>query len=145
MNSIQNLATAVSSCKMNGRAVDCDQLLSYFGISESFVFFFFLFLAAFLIALLVANWKLYTKAGKPGWASLVPIYNMIVMLQIIGRPLWWLVLFFVPFANVIIALIMVDDLSRVFGKGIGFSIGLLFLPIIFIPILAFGKAEYRHP
>jgi hypothetical protein len=94
------------------------------------------------IIIFVSYWKIYQKAGKPGWAAIVPIYNIIVLLEIIKKPTWWILLFFVPFANIIILFLMVHELSKVFGKDIGFTFGLIFLPVIFFPILGFGKSAY---
>ena len=102
----------------------------------------YLILAVLLIASL---WKVFTKAGKPGWAAIVPIYNLIVLFQIVGRPWWWLLLMLIPFVNFIIAIIVYIDLAKSFGKGVGFGIGLLFLSFIFLPILAFGDAQYVGP
>src|SRR5258707_8510753 len=100
-----------------------------------------------LIALLliVAMWKVFTKAGQPGWASIIPIYNLYVWCKIVGRPWWWILLMLIPFVNLIIAIILLIDLAKSFGKGVGFGIGLLLLPFIFFPILGFGSAQYQGP
>jgi hypothetical protein len=98
-----------------------------------------------MVFFVICYWKIYTKAGKPGWACIVPIYGTIVLLEIVGKPWWWLFLFFIPFVGLIFAIIMVHNLSLSFGKGAGFTLGLLFLSPIFIPILAFGSAEYKGP
>ncbi len=99
-----------------------------------------------LIVLMVASmWRIYTKAGKPGWAAIIPFYNIIVLLEIVGRPWWWLLLLFVPLLNLVIAIIVYIDLAKSFGKGVGFAIGLLLLSFIFFPILAFGDATYQGP
>ncbi len=90
----------------------------------------------------ICAWKIYAKAGKPGWAALVPIYNLIVQLEIINRPVWWLVLLFVPFVNFVISILIAIDLAKSFGRSTGFGIGLVFLPVIFYPILAFGSSTY---
>ena len=90
-------------------------------------------------------WKVFTKAGKPGWAAIVPIYNIIVFLEIIGRPVWWIVLMCIPLVNVVIAIIVVIDLAKSFGKGGGFAAGLILLTIVFLPMLAFGSAQYQGP
>ena len=90
-------------------------------------------------------WRIFVKAGKPGWASIVPIYNLLVEFEIVGRPWWWLLLMFVPVANVVIGVIVLLDLAKVFGKGTGFGLGLIFLPFIFIPVLAFDNAKYLGP
>ena len=78
--------------------------------------FIILAFAAFMIA---AVWKVYSKAGKPGWAAIVPIYNLIVLLEIIGRPLWWIFLFLIPLANVVFSFIVHIDLAKSFGKTTG--------------------------
>lgn len=99
-------------------------------------------LIAFVILLIAAAWKINVKAGQPGWACIVPIYRTIINLRIIGKPGWWFFLLLIPFVNFIIFFIMAIELAKVFGKGTGFGIGLLLLPFIFSPILAFGKSEY---
>jgi len=96
-----------------------------------------------LMVLMVASyWKIFAKAGKPGWASIVPIYNLVVYLQMVNRPVWWIVLFFVPIVNIVIAIVLVHDLSKSFGKGMGWTLGLLFLGIVFVPVLAFGSDPF---
>jgi hypothetical protein len=101
----------------------------------------------FLIGIfyVVCMWKIFVKAGKPGWASIVPIYNIIVLLEIVGRPVWWLLLFFVPFVNFVIGIMLMIDLAKAFGKDVGFAILLILLPIVGYPMLAFGKADYVGP
>lgn len=94
------------------------------------------------ILMIASVWKVFTKAGQPGWAAIVPIYNLIVMLQIAGKPVWWLILFFIPVVNLVVAVMMVVALARSFGKGTGFGIGLLLLSFVFYPILGFGDARY---
>jgi Family of unknown function (DUF5684) len=100
-----------------------------------------------LIALLVivAMWKVFTKAGQPGWASIIPIYNIYIWCKIVGRPGWWVILLFIPLVNFIIAIILSIDLAKSFGKGVGFGLGLAFLGFIFWPILGFGSAQYQGP
>ena len=96
----------------------------------------------FIVAIVAAYWMVFQKAGKPGWAAIIPIYNLIILLQIVQRPIWWIILFFIPFVSLIIAIIIALDLAQSFGKGAGFGLGLIFLPIIFYPILGFGDAVY---
>jgi hypothetical protein len=103
---------------------------------------FFFAIALFLI---VAEWKIYTKAGKPGWAVLIPFYNYYVLLKIVGKPGWWLLWMFVPFANFIVIIWVINLLSKSFGHGVGFTLGLIFLSIIFVPILGFGDSKYVGP
>src|SRR5436309_9526122 len=100
-----------------------------------------------LIALLiiVAMWKVFTKAGQPGWASIIPIYNLYIWCKIVGRPGWWILLMLIPFVNIIVGIILCIDMAKSFGKGAGFGIGLALLGVIFIPILGFGSAQYQGP
>jgi hypothetical protein len=100
-----------------------------------------------LIALLliVAMWKVFTKAGQPGWASIIPIYNLYIWCKIVGRPGWWIILMLIPFVNIIIGIILCIDMAKSFGKGAGFGIGLALLGIIFVPILGLGSAQYQGP
>lgn len=94
---------------------------------------------------IAAFWMIFTKAGEPGWAAIVPIYNTIVLLKIVGRPSWWIFLMFIPFVNLVFLIIAYNDLSKSFGKDPGFTVGLILLPFIFFPILGFGSARYLGP
>lgn len=98
---------------------------------------------AVAVVVIIGAWKVFVKAGKPGWGVLVPIYNVILLLDIAGRPAWWVVLFFVPIVNFIVAILVSIDVAKKFGKGTGFGLGLLFLGAIFYPILGFGSAQYQ--
>jgi hypothetical protein len=96
-----------------------------------------------LVALTIAGmWKSFEKAGQPGWAAIIPIYNIIVLLQIIGKPLWWIVLFFIPIVGFIVFILVNIKFAEKFGKGAGFGIGLSFLAFIFYPMLGFGDAQF---
>jgi hypothetical protein len=95
------------------------------------------------VLIIVSMWKVFTKAGEPGWAVLIPIYNTYVMLKIAGKPGWWLILLFIPIVNLVIGIIAVAGLASNFGKGVGFTVGLILLPFLFYPILAFGSSEYQ--
>mgnify|MGYP003585031290 CR=1 FL=1 len=90
-------------------------------------------------------WKIYTKAGQPGWAAIIPIYNVIVLHQIVGKPVWWVVLYLIPLVNIVISIMVTHALSLSFGKGTGFTLGLIFLGFIFYPILAWSEAQYLGP
>ncbi len=94
---------------------------------------------------LIAMWKVFTKAGKPGWAVLIPVYNLFVLLEIVGRPAWWLILMLIPLVNFVIMIILAFDLAKSFGKGAGFALGLIFFNLIFFLILGFGSAQYVGP
>jgi hypothetical protein len=109
-------------------------------------------IGAFLIPLLIVSlivligqWKVYTKAGKPGWACIVPIYNLIVLLEIVGKPIWWIFLFLIPCVNIIFMIWTINLLSKSFGQSEGFTVGLLILGFIFWPILGFGNYQYLGP
>jgi hypothetical protein len=106
---------------------------------------FWIFWLAFTILMIVACWKIFTKAGQPGWAAIIPIYNWYIFCKIVGRPGWWVILLLIPFVNFIIGIILCIDLAKSFGKGVGFGIGLILLGIIFFPILGFGSAQYQGP
>jgi len=85
------------------------------------------------------------KAGKPGWYSLIPIFNLVILLEIGGKPGWWVILMLIPFVNIVVYILMIDGVSRSFGKDLGFTIALICLGFVFLPILAFGDAEYLGP
>ena len=97
---------------------------------------------AVCLAVVAGIWKVFTKAGQPGWGVLVPIYNIYLMTKIAQRPAWWLILLFIPIVGIIVAVVMSMDIAKHFGKGAGFGVGLAFLGIIFYPILGFGSAQY---
>ena len=106
------------------------------------VVFLFLYLAIVVVAI-AGLWKVFTKAGKPGWAAIVPIYNAIVLLEIVGRPLWWIILLLIPCVSIVVAILIMIDLAKSFGQGSGFAVGLILLPFVFLPILGFGSARYQ--
>jgi hypothetical protein len=96
-----------------------------------------------IIVLSIAGlWKTFEKAGKPGWAAIIPIYNVIVLLEIAGRPIWWFILLLIPIVGVVIAIIVCLDVAKAFGKSAGFGVGLALLGFIFFPMLGFSDAQY---
>ena len=94
---------------------------------------------------IVAMWVVFQKANQLGWAILIPFYSTLVYLRIVGRPWWWILLLLIPGINLIISIIITHDLAKVFKHDIWFTVGLIFLPWIFMPILAFGKDVYVNP
>ncbi|WP_461533746.1 DUF5684 domain-containing protein [Sinomicrobium sp.] len=99
-----------------------------------------------LIVLVIAGmWKIFEKAGKPGWAAIVPVYNIIVLLEIVGKPMWWIVLMLVPCVNIVAQIWVTNLLSKSFGKSEGFTVGMVLLPMVFYPILGFGDSQYQGP
>jgi hypothetical protein len=98
---------------------------------------------AIIVLMIASMWKVFTKAGKPGWAAIVPIYNLIVMCEIAGKPAWWVVLFLIPIVSLIASFIIMIGIANAFGKSAGFGIGLALLGFIFFPMLGFGSAQYQ--
>jgi hypothetical protein len=97
---------------------------------------------AILVFEIASLWMVFVKADEPGWAAIIPIYNYIVLLKVVGRPIWWIILLLIPIVNIIVWIFIVIDLAKSFSMGTGFAVGLFFLPFIFIPILGFGQADY---
>jgi hypothetical protein len=100
------------------------------------------FYLAILVFYVAAAWKVFVKAGEPGWGVLVPFYNLYLLCKISDRPGWWFILFFVPLVNIFIGFTIAMDIAKAFSKGSAFGIGLWLIGIIFVPILGFGPAEY---
>lgn len=107
--------------------------------------FVYILYIAVIVLVFAGLWHVVVKAGRPGWEGIIPIYNYYVVLKIVGRPGWWLILYFIPFVNLIVTIIVMLDLAKSYGKTIGFAVGLILLPFIFIPILGFGEASYLGP
>ena len=103
-----------------------------------------IFVLAIAVVMLISMWKIFSKAGQPGWAILVPIYNMVTLLKVVRKPVWWILLMLIPFVNFIIIILVYLELAKVFGKDTGYGLGIVFLPIIFLPMLAFSNSEYQQ-
>lgn len=106
---------------------------------------FYLFIVAILLIAIAGMWKVFTKAGKPGWAAIIPIYNYIVLCEIVGKPVWWFLLMLFPCTSFIFLIWVYNLLAKSFGKSEGFTIGLVILGPIFWPILGFGDSVYLGP
>lgn len=106
-------------------------------------------LLVFVVLTVVGNWKVFEKAGKPGWAAIVPIYNTVVLYQVSGLNPWLLLLYLVPFVNYIamfvLSIMLAGKLAKAFGKGTGFAVGIFFLQPVFTLILGFGDSKYEGP
>jgi hypothetical protein len=122
---------------------------------------------AVIIVVVVGNWRVYEKAGQPGWACIIPIYSTLVLLKIVGKPWWWLflmilpvfgafsivivgpsigmILLFISYISLVWIIWTLNMLSKSFGKSEGFTVGLVLLGCIFIPILGYGDAKYLGP
>jgi hypothetical protein len=96
---------------------------------------------AISLLMIAAMWKIFSKAGQPGWAAIIPIVNLFFLDKVAGRPAWWIVLWFICYP--IVYIIICIDVAKKFGKGAGFGVGMIFLPFIFFPILGFGSAQYQ--
>lgn len=103
---------------------------------------YYLILLAICIVMIVAMWKIFAKAGKPGWAAIVPLYNGYCLYDIAFGSGWLFLLTFVPVVGAIMAIVMLFKLAQAFGKGVGFGFGLWLLMPIFILILAFDDSVY---
>jgi Family of unknown function (DUF5684) len=104
-----------------------------------------IFWLAIVVVMIAAMWKVFEKAGQPGWAAIIPIYNIYILTKIAGKPGWWVLMFLIPFVNLIFAIWLYNMISKSFGKDEGFTAGLVILGIIFWPILGFGAAKYLGP
>lgn len=100
---------------------------------------------AIIILMIASMWKIFEKAGKPGWAALIPIYNTYIMIEIVGKPTIWLLWCLIPCVNFVFAIWLYNLMSKSFGKEEGFTVGMILLPFIFWPILGFGSAKYLGP
>ena len=99
-----------------------------------------------LVVIIASLWRVFTKAGQPGWGALIPFYNMYILLKIVGRPGWWMALLFIPFVNFVITLIVSIDLAKAFGRSSTFGVlGLFLFSFIGYPMLGFGKDQYVDP
>jgi hypothetical protein len=107
---------------------------------------FMLFALAIVVVVVIGLWKLFEKAGEPGWAAIIPIFNLIVMLKIAGRPAWWVILYFIPLVNIVATIIVSIDIAKAFGQSavFGFFLNFLFGGIGYL-ILGFGNYQYRKP
>lgn len=100
--------------------------------------------AAVMLLLIVSLWKIFTKAGREGWESIVPIYNVYIMILLARLPGWMVILCFIPFVNIFFSVYIIYKFSLAFGKGVGYTLGMIFLPFIFYPMLAFGDSAYQE-
>ena len=97
------------------------------------------------VLLIVANWRIFEKAGEAGWKSIIPIYSSYILFKILSGNGWKFLLALIPVFNIVVAFAMYYRLAQVFGHGVGFTLGLLFFPNVFTLILAFGSSSYYGP
>ncbi len=96
-----------------------------------------------MVAMIAGMWKTFAKAGEPGWAAIIPIYNILILVKIARKEVWWVVFFFLPLLNLVGLIVICMEVAKHFGKGAGFGIGMAFLPPIFWPLLGFSNAQYQ--
>lgn len=128
------------------------------GAVLAFLGIFIVIALAVAVVTIIAEWKLFTKAKQPGWASLIPFYNTYIMCKLAGVNPWWIVIVlcsslisFIPIigsllcfaVSIYFSILLYVSVARAFGKEDGYAIGLILLPVVFLPILAFGKDEYK--
>jgi len=142
---IVSIATLVSASSLFAQSSDSTDAAVQAGAAIVGLIFALLGLAIGVVVI-VGMWKIFVKAGQPGWASLIPIYNLYIMCQITAKPAWWmLLLLFCPGVNLVFAILLTVALANSFGKGTGYALGLIFLPFVFYPMLGFGDASYTKP
>jgi len=115
--------------------------LLFIGGPQIILIFFVFLIPLFLV--IIPWWKIYEKSNYPGWSVLIPIYSTLIFLKIIEKPWYWLILFCIPFVNIVFLIWSTNLLSKKFGKDEGFTVGLLLLPLIFIPIIGYGNSKYE--
>lgn len=98
---------------------------------------------AVCVAMIAGMWRVFVKAGQPGWGCLVPIYNLILLLGMAGKPTWWIVLYLIPVVSLVAVVMVSIEIAKKFGQGTGYGLGLAFLPMFFYPMLGFGDAQYQ--
>ena len=123
--------------------MDDEQLVGL--AAGGFALFMMVIWFAVILLVVAGGWKVFTKAGQPGWGFLVPIYNILLLVRIVGRPDIWILFMLIPLVNTVIGIILLIDLAKSFGKDIGYAIGLIVLFPVFLAMLGFGSARYVGP
>lgn len=113
--------------------------------SSGGAFIFVVVYLVFIVFEIASVWIVFAKAGRPGWAAVIPFYNLYVLCKVGGRPGWWWILYIIPIVDIVVSLVVSFGVAKHFAKGTGFAVGLWLLAFIFLPILAFGPAEYVGP
>lgn len=118
---------------------------AYAAAGAGFLGVYYLFILAIYVVCVIGMWKMFEKGGKPGWGSLIPLYNMYCLFEIAWGTGWLFLLTFIPCVGFVVQIILCFKLSKAFGHGTGFGFGLLFLTPIFYMILGFGDSSYVGP
>jgi hypothetical protein len=112
---------------------------------DNFGLFVFLLVCLAVGLIAVAGfWRVFEKAGQPGWGCLIPIYNVVLLVRIAGKPEIWVLWAFVPVVNLVVIILVALEIAKKFGQGSGFGVGMALMPVIFYPILGFGNAQYQR-
>lgn len=111
--------------------------------SVALAIIFIVFVLALVALMIISFWKIFEKAGKSGWAAIIPIYNIVAWCEIINKPGWWALLMMIPYIGIIWQVWATNLLVKKFGKDEGFTVGCIFLPFVFYPMLAFGDAKFE--
>ena len=119
-------------------------MFDHYSINQLPAWLIILIYAAALVQV-IAQWKVFLKAGQPGWAAIIPVYNIYIMTKIAGKPGYWTLLCLIPVVNIIYTIWLLNMISKSFGHDEGFTVGLVILDIIFWPILGFGRSKYLGP
>lgn len=114
-------------------------------VSTTFLVAYYLIVLVVGVLMLAAWWVIFAKAGQAGWKCIIPIYNLYIMYKIAWGNGWFFLLTIIPIVGAIIGIIFCVKLAQSFGKGAGYAVGLIFLPVIFLPMLGFGNAQYVGP
>lgn len=112
-------------------------------LAAGMMVYFVIILAIALIAI-VSMWKIFDKAGQPGWTAIIPILNTLTLIKICNKEWWWILLMLIPVVNFVVLVILYLELAKAFGKETIFAVGLILVPIVFLPILAFGSSQYVY-
>ncbi|KQB99464.1 DUF5684 domain-containing protein [Pedobacter sp. Hv1] len=122
-----------------------DYSSSAFGALAGIILMIWLVCLALGVIAIIGLWKTFEKAGKPGWAAIIPIYNILIMIEIVGKPTIWLLWLLIPCVNFVFIIWLYNLMSKSYGKDEGFTVGLVLLGFVFWPILGFGSAKYLGP
>jgi uncharacterized membrane protein YhaH (DUF805 family) len=115
------------------------------GAAAGVLFVYFLFWLVVAVLYIAGMWKAFEKAGHPGWAAIIPIYNVYIITKIVGREPWWVILAIIPCVSFVVWIVLSIDVAKSYGKDTAYGIGLWLLGFVFWPMLGFGQAQYVGP
>ena len=100
---------------------------------------------AIIVIFVAGMWMTFVKAGQPGWAAIIPIFNIYIMLKVAGRPGWWLILYLIPVVNLVVIIIVYNDIAKSFGHGLLMTLLLFFISPVAFCVIGFGGSQYQGP